>query len=123
MFWEGGGGVAVQGLEFGFAVWGLGFRGYTPEDDRWRGVSKLRLMIQGLGSECGVWVLIGSISKDKIFRIGFPMASASFDSGEVPRREKMLCSGIDPESYDTEHTLVYEVKKPSIHQSPHHSRM
>ena len=31
-------------------------------------------------------------------------------SGEVPRGEKMLCSGTDPESYITEYTLVYEEK-------------
>ena len=29
-------------------------------------------------------------------------------SGEVPRGEKMLYSGTDPESYTTEYTLVYE---------------
>ena len=29
-------------------------------------------------------------------------------SGEVPRGEKMLYSGTDPESYITEYTLVYE---------------
>ena len=29
-------------------------------------------------------------------------------SGEVPRGEKMLYSGTDPESYITECTLVYE---------------
>ena len=29
-------------------------------------------------------------------------------SGEVPRGEKMLSSGTDPESYITEYTLVYE---------------
>ena len=28
--------------------------------------------------------------------------------GEVPRGEKMLYSGTDPESYVTEYTLVYE---------------
>ena len=28
-------------------------------------------------------------------------------SGEVPRGEKILYSGTDPESYITEHTLVY----------------
>ena len=28
--------------------------------------------------------------------------------GEVPRGEKMLYSGTDPESYITEYTLVYE---------------
>jgi len=32
----------------------------------------------------------------------------SSDSGEVPRGEKMLYSGTDPESYITDHTLVYE---------------
>ena len=31
-------------------------------------------------------------------------------SGEVPRGEKMLCSGTDAESYITEYTLVYEDK-------------
>jgi len=30
--------------------------------------------------------------------------------GEVPRGEKMLFSGTDPESYITEYTLVYEEK-------------
>jgi len=30
--------------------------------------------------------------------------------GEVPRGEKMLCSGTDPESYITEYVLVYEDK-------------
>ena len=29
-------------------------------------------------------------------------------SGEVPRGEKMLYYGTDPESYITEHTLLYE---------------
>jgi len=29
-------------------------------------------------------------------------------NGEVPRGEKMLYSGTDPESYITEYTLVYE---------------
>jgi len=29
-------------------------------------------------------------------------------SGEVPRGEKMLYSGTDPEPYITEYTLVYE---------------
>ena len=31
-----------------------------------------------------------------------------FIIGEVPRGEKMLYSGTDPESYITEYTLVYE---------------
>ena len=31
--------------------------------------------------------------------------------GEVPRGEKMLVSVTDPESYITEHTLVYEEQK------------
>jgi len=31
-------------------------------------------------------------------------------AGEVPRGEKMLYSGTDPESYITEYTLVYENK-------------
>ena len=31
--------------------------------------------------------------------------------GEVPRGEKMLYSGTDPESYITEYTLVYEEKR------------
>ena len=31
-------------------------------------------------------------------------------SGVVPRGEKMLYSGTDPESYITEYTLVYEEK-------------
>jgi len=30
------------------------------------------------------------------------------DTGEVPRGEKMLYSGTDPESYITEYALVYE---------------
>jgi len=34
--------------------------------------------------------------------------SSSHPPGKVPRGEKMLCSGTDPESYITEHTLVYE---------------
>jgi hypothetical protein len=29
---------------------------------------------------------------------------------EVPRGEKMLYSGTDPESYITDHTLVYQAK-------------
>jgi len=32
---------------------------------------------------------------------------ALIDSGEVPRGEKMLYSGTDPESYITEYTLVH----------------
>ena len=32
-------------------------------------------------------------------------------SGEVPRGEKMLYSGTDPESYITEYTLVYEEQR------------
>ena len=35
---------------------------------------------------------------------------AAMISGEVPRGEKMLYSGTDPESYITKHTLVYEDK-------------
>ena len=31
--------------------------------------------------------------------------------GEVPREEKMLYSGTDPESYITEHTIVYENRR------------
>ena len=37
---------------------------------------------------------------------------AGMCSGEVPRGEKMLYSGTDPESYNTEFTLVYEDKRP-----------
>ena len=33
------------------------------------------------------------------------------DSGEVPRGQKMLYPGTDPESYITEYTLVYEDKR------------
>ena len=36
--------------------------------------------------------------------------------GEVPRGEKMLYSGTDPESYITEYTLVYEDKIRWLHQ-------
>jgi len=37
--------------------------------------------------------------------------SKSGTSDEVPRGEKMLYSGTDPESYITEYTLIYEDKK------------
>ena len=36
-------------------------------------------------------------------------------SGEVPRGEKMLYSGTDPESYITEYTSVYENKRIHVH--------
>jgi len=35
-------------------------------------------------------------------------------SGEVPRGEKMLYSGTDPESYTTECTSVYEDNQPTF---------
>ena len=44
---------------------------------------------------------------------GFTSRS-SIESGEVPRGEKMLDSGTDPESYITEYTLVYEDKTADI---------
>ena len=40
----------------------------------------------------------------------------SCNYGEVPRREKMLYSGTDPESYITEYTLVYENKRTWVYE-------
>ena len=44
------------------------------------------------------------------FRTPVHLLSWLINSGEVPRGEKMLYSGTDPESYITEYTLVYEEK-------------
>ena len=42
----------------------------------------------------------------------------AMDPGKVPREEKMLQSGTDPESYITEYTLVYEHKWESPAPTP-----
>jgi len=42
----------------------------------------------------------------RIFSSSFPVIDSGL--GEVPRGEKMLYLGTDPESYITEYTLVYE---------------
>jgi len=49
---------------------------------------------------------------------GFDMMIDSGLVGEVPRGEKMLYSGTDPESYITEYTSVYEEKRPAMGPRP-----
>ena len=61
--------------------------------------------------ECGCVVGIGYFNLSDSNRSGSVGGAKGFRrliDGEVPRGDKMLYSGNDPESYITEYTLVYE---------------